>query len=218
MDFLLYTSFGLYFVAALLYFMSFLLSKGLLSKYAYRTMLLAWGLHSALLLWKFVRSGPPFLVDEASAYLFTAWAVGLALLLLSRWIKLSLVGALILPLIHAFYILSHFKQGNFIEQSSLLNTPWASVHLVFSFLAFALFAFSFVLGFLFLIEEFQLKYKVLPKVFLRFPSLDVLEQLHAKALFLGFLLLSLGILTGAFWAKEVTGFYFFEDPRQLGAI
>jgi len=50
------------------------------------------------------------------------------------------------------------------------------------------------------------------------PSLDSVEQIHAKALTLGFILLSGGIITGAAWAKSVTGFYFFEDARQLWSI
>lgn len=218
MDILLYLSFALYFLAALSYSVAFLLRRESFNKNAYRLVLLAWALQTSLLVWKFVQAGPPFLVDSKSAYLFSGWAVGVILLILNRLIKVPLMGALILPIVLAFYLLARFSGEDFHLAATLVRTPWASVHLAFSFLAFALFAFSFVLGFLFLIEEFQLKYKVLPKVFLRFPSLDVLEHVHARGLFLGFLLLSLGILSGAFWAKEVRGVYFFEDARQLGAI
>jgi len=132
--------------------------------------------------------------------------------------RFPMVGILALPLIALFYLLALFSSEDYARASTLTQSPWASVHILFSFLALAIFSISFILAIIFIIEDFQLKHKVLPKVFLKLPSLPVLEQIHARALTLGFILLSGGIVSGAIWAKRVTGVYFFEDARQLWSI
>ncbi|HCU25457.1 MAG TPA: hypothetical protein DF383_10610, partial [Deltaproteobacteria bacterium] len=216
--YLLYITFGLYLTAACLYLLQLIFVSSGLARYALRFTWLAWLLQSLMLGLYFYRVGYPFLVDSTASYAFSAWVAAGAFLLLNLKYRFSLVGAFILPLISVFYLIAWFSSENYRAGSALMHSPWASVHIVFSFLALAVFALSFVLGLLFIFEEFQIKYKVSPKLFLRLPSLESLEQIHAKALTVGFILLSGGIVTGAVWAKSVTGFYFFEDARQLWAI
>ena len=215
----LYSSFGFYLVAGVLYLLQFVFTKAPLSKTAFRCTLVAWILQSILLGFTFFQVGYPFLISSEISYLFTAWVAVFAFVLLNIRQRLQIVGALVLPVASTFYLLALFSSTSYSEESSaLMHSPWASVHIMFSFLALAIFSLSFVLGIMFIIEEFQLKYKVLPKVFLKMPSLDSLETVHAKALSVGFILLTGGIITGAGWARNVTGFYFFEDARQLWAI
>jgi len=209
---------GLYLTAGMLYLLQLVFTGASIAKYAIRFTLLSWLLETVLLGFLFAKNGYPFLTDSFSSYAFSAWVVAAAFLLLNLRYRFAMVGAFILPLISVFYLLAWFSSENYDPGRAIMHSPWGSIHIIFSFLAFALFAVSFVLGILFIVEEFQLKYKVSPKMFLRLPSLDSVEQIHAKALTLGFILLSGGIITGAAWAKSVTGFYFFEDARQLWSI
>jgi ABC-type transport system involved in cytochrome c biogenesis permease subunit len=160
-------------------------------------------------------------VGPVASYQFTAWVVASAFALLNLRVSLPLLGVFLVPLCSTFYLLALFSAASYSDAPLLpllMQSRWASIHLVFSFLALAIFAISFVLGIMFIIEEFQLKYKVLPKIFLKWPSLESLETVHARALSIGFVLLTGGIISGAAWAKSVTGFYFFEDARQLWSI
>jgi len=216
--YLLYISFGAYLTAGILYLLQLIFDKDSLGQNALRLTILAWILQSVLLVFRFIDTGYPFLTSGDLSYLFSAWVAATTFLLLNLRYRFSLVGAFILPLISIFYLLAWFSREDYRAGSALMHSPWASVHIIFSFLALAVLAVSFVLGIIFIIEEFQLKYKVSPKLFLRLPSLEAVEQTHAKALTVGFALLSGGIITGAIWAKSVTGVYFFEDARQLWAI
>jgi ABC-type uncharacterized transport system permease subunit len=60
-------------------------------------------------------------------------------------------------------------------------------------------------GFLYLIHHRQLKSKrrAAPQSFL--PSLETLDRVNSIALALGFLLLSLGLVTGVFWTRAQVG-------------
>lgn len=216
--YLYYFSFGIYLIAGVLYLVQVVFPQTSLHRYAFRLTLAAGLLQTVMLGLFFAEVGYPFLVDASVSYLFSAWVAAVVFLLLHLKQRYPLVGVLVLPLISTFYLLAQFSEASYAKSASLLQSPWASVHLMFSFLALAIFALSFILGILFIIEEFQLKYKVLPKVFLKMPSLQSLEKVHARALSVGFILLTGGIVSGAAWARAVTGFYFFEDARQLWAV
>ncbi len=218
MNIIFYLTLSLYLIAGFLYLLPFIFNQPKLAVFATRITWVSWIFHAGWLAYHFVQSGYPFLTTSTVSYLFTGWIIVLAFLVLNQKYRFQLIGALILPIVALFYLLSLFSSENYRSGSAWMHSPWASVHLIFSFLALAIFTLTFILGMIFIVEEFQLKYKVLPKFFLRLPSLEILEQIHAKALTVGFALLSGGILTGAIWAKSVTGFYFFEDARQLWAI
>ncbi len=216
--YLLYGSLGLYLTAGILYLLQWVFTRSHPGRAAHKVTWLAWVLQSILLGIFFTKVGYPFLVNSFASYLFSAWVAAVAFLVIQWRGRYPLLGAFALPLVATFYLLALFQHTSYSGASALMKNPWASVHLVFSFLALAIFALSFILGIMFIIEEFQLKYKVLPKLFLKMPSLDSLERVHARALSVGFILLTGGIVSGAGWAKSVTGYYFFEDARQLWAI
>jgi ABC-type uncharacterized transport system, permease component len=216
-SYLFYSSFALYLTAGILYLLQLVFSRDALAKFGLRLTLLAWVLQTALLALVFARVGYPFITDSFASYSFTAWVSAAVFLLLNLRYRFQVAGVVVLPMISTFFLLAHFSKQNY-GASGLMNSPWGSVHIVLSFLALAIFSLSFVLGILFIIEEFQLKHKVLPKVFLRLPNLEILETIHTRSLWVGLILLSGAIITGAGWAKSVTGVYFFEDARQLWAI
>ena len=100
----------------------------------------------------------------------------------------------------------------------MLTSPWASIHIVLSFLSLSVFVLSFILAILFFLQEFQIKHKKFLSVFTRLPSLETMDIIHARAMSAGFLLLTLAIITGAMWAYSVRGVIFYKDPRQLWTI
>jgi len=211
-------SFVIYAITSLIYFSQFVFQKKILLKMAHRLSLLGFILQSAGVGIHFFNVGYPFLLQSADSYFFSAWILsGLFLLICLRY-PLQLAGALFLPAILILYTLAHFTTENYLGSSGLLYSPWASVHIVLGFLSFSIFFLSFILGILFLFQEFQLKNKKIFSFFDRLPSLDLLDQMHYKALSVGFALLTLGMITGSAWAKAVKGVYFFDDPRQLWSI
>ncbi len=75
---------------------------------------------------------------------------------------------------------------------------------------------AFCSALMYLLQSWQLKSKHVGSVFMKLPSLDVLDQLHFRALSLGVIFFSLGILSGFLWAKqtrEIGGLI--QDPKVL---
>jgi cytochrome c-type biogenesis protein CcsB len=81
-----------------------------------------------------------------------------------------------------------------------LDTPLFTLHIVFSFLGYAFFAMAFSLGVLYLLQQ-RLASE-------RLPGAELLRKLNEEAIFLGFCLFTLCLITGSLWAWVAWGYYF----------
>jgi cytochrome c-type biogenesis protein CcsB len=96
-----------------------------------------------------------------------------------------------------------------------LQHLWLVVHVFLAILGYAALTLAFCAGVMYLIQEQQLKSKHPGTLYHRLPSLTLLDELNARALFLGFPLLTQGIITGSVWAKYVSGSYLHWNLRSL---
>lgn len=211
-------SFFIFAVAALLALLSLVFQNRTLIRTGQRLVLIAFLIQGVGFGIHISKVGYPFLLESADSYLFSAWVLAGLFLIIGLKYRMEVAGSFFLPAILVLYTLAHFTHEAYGDKSGLMVSPWASVHIVLAFLALSIFFLAFILGLLFLFQEFQLKSKRILSVFQKLPSLDVLDQLHYKALSVGFILLTLGIVSGSAWAKSVKGVYFFDDPRQLWSI
>ena len=156
--------------------------------------------------------------DPSFVYILCAWLLAVVYSIYNFKYKLKAVGVLVFPGATIFFFLGYFNLRIQPSPSVLLTSPWASIHIVLSFLSLSVFVLSFILAILFFLQEFQIKHKKFLSVFTRLPSLETMDIIHARAMSAGFLLLTLAIITGAMWAYSVRGVIFYKDPRQLWTI
>jgi ABC-type uncharacterized transport system permease subunit len=97
-------------------------------------------------------------------------------------------------------------------------SSWAMIHILFMSLAFGVFAATFLMGLAYLLEQRQLKSRHFGRFLTWLPSLETMDRVHFRVLIIGFVLLSIGILSGAVLSKTMEGRFFSEDPRQIAAI
>jgi len=81
----------------------------------------------------------------------------------------------------------------------------ASVHIVISILAYCLLAIAAVQALLYVYQERQIKNRATPAMLMALPPLQTMEQLLFRLVITGFILLSLTLLSGAFFSKEIFG-------------
>jgi ABC-type transport system involved in cytochrome c biogenesis permease subunit len=94
-----------------------------------------------------------------------------------------------------------------------MRTAWVYTHTALALLGAVAFAIAFLVGVMYLIQERLLKSKQFNNLYNKLPSLDILDDLNHKAIILGFGLLTLGIIIGAWGAGYVSGWYW--DPREI---
>jgi cytochrome c-type biogenesis protein CcsB len=97
-----------------------------------------------------------------------------------------------------------------------LQSNWLTSHVVSCFLGYAAFTAAFGLGIMYLLKAN--KDRDVNTRFGFYPSLDILNELIYQCTVLGFVFLSIGILTGSVWAHYAWGSYWSWDPKETWSL
>lgn len=129
--------------------------------------------------------------------------ITLAFLLASaRREGMIVLGAFITPVALFFFLGSGL--GRSVEHvSDEVRSMLAPIHIGANVLGLVAFALAFGAAVAYVIQERQLRKKKLSGIFQRLPALDVLDRFGLRAVSVGFPLLTIGIVTGAFWAFRI---------------
>ncbi len=149
---------------------------------------------------------------------FFAWCITLTFLVANLHYKINALGTFILPLVSLLTILSQLIWEENHSIPPLLRSNWLYFHSSIAFLAYAAFFLTFVSGLLYLIQEKELKAKKFRFLYFRLPSLQVCDELLRHSSLIGFISMSLTILTGALWAQQAWGRYWSWDPKETASL
>lgn len=151
--------------------------------------------------------------------IFFAWTITLIYLYIEQRYKFRAIGAFTTPL--AFLALAYASLSPNISDRiqpllPALKSNWLIAHVVACFIGYAAFAIAFGISIMYLFKKRDTENT---GVFLeRFPAPNVLEELNHQMVMLGFLFLSVGIITGAVWANSAWGRYWGWDPKETWSL
>lgn len=170
------------------------------------------------LFFRFAEAGYTPITSLHESLSFFAWLiVGLYLALHFRY-RVEALAAFISPLAAVLILAASFFPKEIVPQAPILRSFWFPLHVTFAFIGNALFTLCFAVGVMYLIQERQIKSKRIGPFFRRLPSLQVLDELNARCLSLGFPFLTLGILTGSVWAESAWGSYWNWDQKETWSL
>jgi len=124
-------------------------------------------------------------------------------------------GPFFIALIDIFCILSLTLENPYSLAATVRGSGYLSLHLVCIFLSLTVFSLALITAIMFLLTEWQIKSKKFAGIVAKFPPLAVLDDIHYKALYVGFVLFTLAIITGAGYSKVTLGQYISNDPKQI---
>ena len=90
-----------------------------------------------------------------------------------------------------------------------------SIHAILSVIGEALFAVASLAGCMYLIQDSRIKRKKTGPLIKYLPPLRDLDRVNQASLLWGFLMLTLGIVVGALWARVAWGSLWQWDPKLL---
>ncbi len=128
------------------------------------------------------------------------------------------MGIFIVGIAFAFQVAGSLAFEGFAPFPPELRSHWFGVHVVGTLLAFSAFAIAAVLSTLYLLLYRELHAGRPGYIYRRIPSLEALDRMAARAVALGFALLTAGIVTGSLWAHKVWGTYWSWDPKQCSSL
>jgi cytochrome c-type biogenesis protein CcsB len=142
---------------------------------------------------------------------FFSWCLAaLTLIFLSRYAEgfLGVVGGLLASLVLAYASLG--VDSSIRPLMPALKSNWLLVHVITAFLGYAAFGLAFGAAVLYLVQGSKKK--------IQGPARPLLDRLIYRATVIGFIFLTIGILTGAVWAETAWGRYWSWDPKETASL
>src|SRR6476659_7952642 len=141
------------------------------------------------------------------------WLLALAYLYTEMTTDERAMGVFIMPLLVALQAIPALRPG-IEDRAPVLQGPLFGVHVSSLLFAYASFALACVIGITYVLLFKEIKAKHLGFFYARLPSLQVLDRMNQRAIVIGWVFLTVGIVVGAVWAAQAQGGgYGGADPR-----
>src|SRR5438067_1978535 len=138
------------------------------------------------------------LTNLFEVFIFLAWSIALIYMLVGPTYRLSLMGAFTAPLV---FLLQAFALIAPIDVRHAIKAPansWLEFHASISIIAYGAFGLACIAGVMYLVQERQLKTHQLHSIFYHLPPLTDLFAAITRLLWWGFILYTLGLISGFF--------------------
>ncbi len=112
------------------------------------------------------------------------------------------MGVFVVPLMTVMQVIPAMT-NTVTERPPVLDSPWFVIHVLALLFAYASFALASVVGITYVLLFKELKGKHLGFFYARLPSLQVLDLMNGRAVTVGWLFLTVGLVVGALWLFQV---------------
>ena len=149
-----------------------------------------------------------------------SWCTVLMLLVIEQKYKTDILGVFVFPIVSiamAYASLSPNVRDEIEPLIPALQSNWLTYHVFTCFFGYAAFAISFGVSIVYLVKNRKAKASSGESSGL-LPDLNILDEVIYKANAVGFLLLGIGIITGAVWANYAWGSYWSWDPKETWSL
>src|SRR5712691_10228879 len=140
------------------------------------------------------------------------WLLTLAYLYTEMTTDERAMGAFILPLLVGLQLIPALKPS-LEDTAAVLQGPLFQLHVSSLLFAYASFALACVIGITYVLLFKEIKAKHLGFFYARLPSLQVLDRMNQRAIVIGWIFLTVGMIVGGVWATQARGGYAAGDPR-----
>ncbi|MCG6881646.1 MAG: c-type cytochrome biogenesis protein CcsB [Deltaproteobacteria bacterium] len=219
-----YTTF-IYFFAFMAYLLGMVMHRGFFSRLGTYISLLAFAAQTLGIILRWVESykmgiGHAPFSNLYESLVFFAWTLMLLYLLMEWRTKNRSIGTFVTPL--AFLAMAYASFSPSISSHiqpliPALKSNWLISHVITCFFGYAAFALSFGISIMYLLKRPDKAEE--RNLFLRLiPSRAILDDLSYQMIVIGFLMLTLGIITGSVWAHSAWGTYWSWDPKETWSL
>jgi ABC-type transport system involved in cytochrome c biogenesis permease subunit len=129
------------------------------------------------------------------------WLMTLSYLYVELTTDERAMGVFILPIIIGLQVIPVAYPG-FEKFDPVLDSPWFWVHVSSLLFAYASFGMAGVLGLTYMLQFKEIKKKHLGYFYTRLPSLQILDVMNSRAVTVGWLFLTIGVIVGVVWAAQ----------------
>lgn len=209
---------AVYSLSALGYFVFFFTQKTGFRLRGFVLVLAGCGLHAGLIFYRSLILKSLAVSSLYESLNFLAWVIIVVFLFFEIRQRDRVDGVFVLPLVISLVVFAAVVGSDIQPMPAVLRSPWMAVHVSLCFLSYACFSLALVFAIMYLWQEKELKSRKVDAFFFRLPALGVLDRQGYRTIFLGFLALSLGIVSGSVWAQQAWGSFWSWDPKETGSL
>lgn len=202
----------IYALTMALYFFSYINKSEKMGKRAQNVLQIAFLIHTAAIIVRGLASKRVPLTNQYEFATAFAWGIALFLMIFERKYKYYSMGTFVVPLLLIVIGYAALRNKEIQPLMPALKSWWLVIHVSLAILSYGSFAVATGTSIMFLIQN---KKDSKDK---RLPSKEKLDEITYRAVLLGFLFLSMTIVTGALWAKKSWGRYWAWDPKETWSL
>ena len=203
----------IYLICCMLYFVYAGTKKEKAAKCAY--ILLAAGLviHTVCIVSRGINAGRLPLTNQyefASAF---AWGIALCFLIFVKKFDFDVLGVVVATIIFLVIGYAAMQSREIHGLMPALQSSWLGFHVSMAIIAYGSFGVAFGMAVIYLVRG-----RLHGSLSERVPEEKTLDEFIYRAVALGFLFLTMCMITGAIWAKKAWGSYWNWDPKETWSL
>ncbi|MCF8081543.1 MAG: c-type cytochrome biogenesis protein CcsB [Deltaproteobacteria bacterium] len=219
-----YTTF-IYFLAFFLYLLFMVMGRAGFGRLATLVTLLGLIAQSFAIVFRWIESyqlgiGHAPFSNLYESLIFFTWTIIFLYMIVEWRTKNRTLGTFVTPLAFLAMAYASFSPGISSKIQPLvpaLKSNWLISHVITCFFGYAAFGLSFALSLMYLLKQRDTPLR--QNLFLRLiPGQAILDELNYQMIVIGFLMLTLGIITGSVWAHSAWGSYWSWDPKETWSL
>lgn len=197
------------------YFAYLFFQKDMLEKAGLALLAAGFLCHCAAITGEFISSGHLPVSNLSQTLLVAAWAVVGVFLWVQYRYHLKILGVYAAPMAVLMMIPVTRLPRVPLQEENIFTSVWFFIHILGMFLGEAFFALACGVGILYLLQENAIKNKKHGFLYKRLPALELLDITGYACIAVGFILMTLGLVTGFVYARHIWGTLWSWDPKEV---
>ncbi len=140
-----------------------------------------------------------------------AWGIAFSFIAFEWRYKLKLLGCFVLPLLLLVAFYAAMQSKEIMPLMPALQSRWIVIHVSTAVFSYGAFAIACGVSIMYIIRDRLEEDRFINK---HLPNLRVLDIISYRAIALGFIMLTIVIISGAIWAERAWGRYWQWDPKE----
>ncbi len=202
---------AMYLVSMVLYFLFFTMKKEKMGNYATQIVKIGLVFHTIALIARTIGAGRLPLTNQYEFATSFAWGIALCFVFFEKKFDFRAMGTFVLPIIFIIIGYAAMQNKGVRPLMPALQSNWLSIHVATAVISYGAFGVACGVSGMYLLRE---KFKQDDFFVKHIPSLEKLDIISYRTISLGYLFLTLVMVTGAIWAESAWGRYWAWDPKE----
>lgn len=202
---------AMYLISMVLYFIFFTVKNEKMGNYATQIIKLAFLFHTLALVARTIGSGRVPLTNQYEFATSFAWGIALCFIFFEKKYDFRAMGTFVTPLIFIIIGYAAMQNKGVRPLMPALQSNWLTIHVATAVISYGAFGVACGVSGMYLLREKFSKDEFFIK---HIPSLEKLDIISYRTISLGYLFLTIVMVTGAIWAERAWGRYWAWDPKE----